>query len=194
VLAAYLDALLRRRSRSGIFATKIQHWQYRQYLDNPKGDAFLDNSHFIYLYRAGLLDQAISLRFAKVTGKWGVDGNVTTRVQDGADVFDLREIDRAIRDIHSEERGWRNYFERRGIKPKILSYEDIQHDPLSAARGLADVLFTKAPLLPSAPMPSQLIETSDSEASRDLRKRVRSAYVASRGDPAKNARWPAGDS
>src|SRR5205085_10968681 len=47
--AAYIAALLERRTLNGIFASKIHWWAFERYLDNPQGTDLLRNGHFIYL-------------------------------------------------------------------------------------------------------------------------------------------------
>jgi LPS sulfotransferase NodH len=189
-LAAYLDALQRRRSREGVFAAKIQYWQYLGYLHNDPGRALLDGAHFIYLYRNELLDQAISLRLAKLTGQWGADGTVTTDARRNGDFFDLGAIDRDIENILREEAGWRRFFARCGISPLALAFENLRADPLATARRLARMLRPSKPPTEGAQAPSVAAEP-DVETRR-LKSEVRAAYLARRKLPIRGAVWPEG--
>ena len=45
---AYIAALIDRRTANGIFAAKIQWWEYARYLDNPEGIELLQQAHFIH--------------------------------------------------------------------------------------------------------------------------------------------------
>jgi LPS sulfotransferase NodH len=187
-VAAYIEALAQRRSQCAIFAAKIQFWQYRRYLDNPSGEALLHGAEFLYLYRAALLDQAISLRFARITGQWGVDGAVTTPVQGRADFFDLGEIDRAVRDILAEEAGWRKFFAQRGIEPRIHCYETVRHDPFLVARKLAPALGHEC-AMPDTASSLPPVPRSD-DPLRTLRIEVRATYLARRARNIPATRWP----
>jgi LPS sulfotransferase NodH len=186
----YVEALELRRSRNAVFTAKLQYWQYRQYLRNSAGDELMRGAKFVYLYRAALLDQAISLRLARITGKWGVDGRATTRVQQDADYFDIGEIDRAIRNIRGEEAGWRRFFERRRLTPVLLSYEDLVRDPLASARRVTQELLPGVAL--EAPKQDAVMPDRQGEegGARTLRKAIRDTYLKRRGDQASFARWP----
>ncbi|HWA90604.1 MAG TPA: Stf0 family sulfotransferase [Rhizomicrobium sp.] len=183
-LEAYLAALMRMRTRNFVFAAKLQYWQYERLLDNPTGAVFLNNARFLYLYREDLLGQAISFRLAEATGKWGVDGVATTTAKRARDLLDIEALDRAVAMIRGEEKGWRRFFARESIRPRILSYESMRDDPLAAARSLAgDLLPADAePGLPPATTP----DVEGAEA-RDLKRRMREAYLAARPLPERDS-------
>jgi len=136
-LRAYLDALLRRRTRNGVFAAKIQYWQYERLLDNAPGEALFAGARVVYLYREDLLAQAISLRMAEITGKWGGDGIATTRAVRNRDAMDMSALDAAVEKLKQEEAGWQRVFARLGLAPMSVSYEAMKDDPIAAARDLA---------------------------------------------------------
>jgi LPS sulfotransferase NodH len=176
-LSAYLSAIQNKRSRNAIFAAKIQYWQYERLLDNLPGRAFLFGSRFIHLHREDVLGQAISLRLAETTGRWGVDGVATTRARRGT-LTDVAALDRAVETIRAEEAGWRGFFARNGVKPASLSYESMRDDPLGAARLLVGNLLgpDAIPGLPSVAQPS-------ADDAADLKKAMREAYLAARPLP-----------
>lgn len=175
---AYLGALTQRRTRNAIFAAKIQYWQYERLLDNPLGAAFLDGARFIYLTREDLLGQAISFRLAEFTGKWGVDGIATTTARRRRDLLDVAALGRAVAAIRAEDEGWRRFF--KGRPPLSLSYEAMRGDPLAAAKRLAgDLVPADAPeSLPPAPPSGR-----ESDEARDMKARMREAYLAARPLP-----------
>lgn len=125
---AYLDALIRHRSRAGFFGAKLQYWQYERMLASPAGDRLLDGARFIYLYRQDLLKQAISFRHAEITGRWGAASMITTKPLRREDPFDPVGVDRKLNLLIYDEVGWRSFMARRGIKALHLSYEELCAD------------------------------------------------------------------
>ncbi len=186
-LEAYLAALAAKRTRNGVFAAKLQHWQYERLLDNPAGGRLLDGARFIHLYREDLLGQAISLRLAEGTGKWGVDGVATTSQKGARNPLDIAALDRAIETVRAEEEGWARFFARAGRPDASLSYEAMRADPLGTARRLAgDLVPADAQALPPAAVSGGSAEASE------LKARMRDAYLAVRPPLAKPR--PAGGS
>ena len=57
-----------------------------------------------------MLNQAISERFAQLTGRWGIDNTITTVPATNPDFFDLESIDRTMQDLSQQERGWRSFY------------------------------------------------------------------------------------
>jgi LPS sulfotransferase NodH len=182
-LEDYLTALTRIRTRNAIFATKLQHWQYERLLDNATGAAFLSGARYLYLYREDLLGQAISFRLAEATGKWGIDGVATTSAKRANDLLDAAALDRAIAMIRAEEKGWKRFFARESIRPRVLSYEALREDPLGAASRLASDLLPVQALPGLRPATTPEVE---GEEPRDLKRRMREAYLAARPLPVRD--------
>ncbi len=177
-LDAYLAALAAKRTRNRVFAAKIQYWQYARLLDNPLGARFLEDARLVYLYREDLLDQAISLRLAEGTGKWGVDGVATTAARGARDLLDVAALDRALATIRAEEEGWRRFFADRNTPPAMLSYEAMRVDPLGAAQRMAgDLVSDTASALPPA------VSSEGGAEVTELKARMREAYLAVRPPP-----------
>lgn len=128
-LGRYIAALLPRRCQGGVFAAKVHFAQYAQVLDNPAGLQVLHGAAFVYLYREDLLRQAVSARFAFLTGRWSIDHTVTTPPDRNPDFFDVAAIDRLLEALANGDRGWRMWFARRGIQPLFVSYEQFCADP-----------------------------------------------------------------
>ena len=129
IFGRYINALLSRRTMNGIFAAKIQFWQFRNFLANPAGAELFAGAHFIHLYREDVLGQAMSYHTAQVTGRWGFDDTVTTPPNPHGDVADPEGINRALNDLLNEDRDWRRVFAQNDIRPLELSYEQLVKDP-----------------------------------------------------------------
>lgn len=136
----YNDLLLSRRTAGGVFAAKVQYWQYCRALDNPVGRELLDDGLFIHLYREDLLSQAVSVHFAHLTGRWGFDDAVTTTPAENPDFFDFDAIDRQVEAMAAEDHGWRMFFARNGITPMAFSYEALCRDPPGFVAAIAERL------------------------------------------------------
>ena len=175
----YIDILLRHRCQNGIFVAKVQFWEYKWALVNPAGRRLLHDAAFLHLYRDDLLAQAISVRFARLTGRWGFDDAVTTQPHPAPNFFDFAAIDEEIVKMANEDTGWRVFFAQHGISPLPLSYEALCRDQRGAVDQVARLLGLPAP-------PARLPRVTEREAygppvagvpSRD---EVAAAYIAHR--------------
>lgn len=136
-LRTYLQILIPRRCQSGLFAAKIHFRDFRRVLGNPLGQELLDGALFVHLFREDLLKQAISEHFSQLTGRWGIDDTVTTPPVANPDFFDLHAIDRALVDVAEQDLGWRMYLARRGLRPMLISYEQLCEDPFGFVVAIA---------------------------------------------------------
>jgi LPS sulfotransferase NodH len=136
-LRNYLASLTARRCSQRIFAAKIHFRDFRSVLDNGVGRRLFEDGVFVHLYREDLLKQAISERFAQLTGQWGSDATVTTDPAAEPDFFDLGAIDRTIQEISAQDHGWRSWLALNGISPISISYENLCEDPFSFVETIA---------------------------------------------------------
>ena len=134
---AYCQALLARRTVSGLFSAKIHWGQYASYLDNTEGDYLFQNGHFVHLNREDLLSQAISFHVARETGIWGVDAKVGTRPTADRDYFNRDKIDAHLSALAESDSNWRLFFAHNGIKPYRISYERMRLGPSLVVREIA---------------------------------------------------------
>lgn len=126
----YIAALVPRRCQLGVFATKFHFDQYTKVLDNPVGWKLLRGGLFIHLYREDLLGQAISLHFARATGRWGIDDTVVTPPAPTLDFFDTSALDRTVKELARDDLEWRIILARSGTAAVSVSYERLcQDDP-----------------------------------------------------------------
>ena len=128
-LRKYVSFLMARRCQGGVFAAKVHFRDFRRTLNNPIGDALLENALFIQLHREDILKQAVSEHFGQLTGRWGIDDSVTTTPAANPNFFDPDAVDRALNDLADQDRGWRVFFARRGVIPLSISYERLVEDP-----------------------------------------------------------------
>ena len=136
-LRKYLRFLLARRCQGGVFAAKAHFRDFRRTLNNSIGNALLENTLFIQLYREDILKQAVSEHFGQLTGRWGIDHSVTTTPSANPNFFDPEAVDRAVNDLADQDRGWRVFFARRGVVPVSISYERLCEDPFSFLEAIA---------------------------------------------------------
>jgi len=136
-LRKYLRFLLASRCQEGVFAAKVHFRDFRRTLNNSIGDALLENTLFIQLYREDILKQAVSEHFGQLTGRWGIDDSVTTTPAANPNFFDPGAVDRALNDLADQDRGWRVFFARRGVVPVSISYERLCEDPFSFLEAIA---------------------------------------------------------
>jgi LPS sulfotransferase NodH len=139
-LTKYSRVLVRKRCQRGIFAAKIHFGDFITVLDNPVGLKLLDGGLFIYIFRDDLLKQAISRCFAFATGRWGVDDTVTTAPSPASDVLSVAGVDRELKVLADEDRGWRVFLARNGLSPVTISYEKFCEDPHGFVTAIAQRL------------------------------------------------------
>jgi LPS sulfotransferase NodH len=128
-LTKYYAVLVRKRCQRGIFAAKIHFEDFVTVLDNPVGLKLLDGGLFIHIFREDLLKQAISRNFAFATGRWGIDDTVTTAPLPATDLLSVAGVDRELKSMADEDRGWRVFLNRNGLSPMTISYEGLCEDP-----------------------------------------------------------------
>ena len=109
-------------------------------LDNPVGWKLLNGGFFVHLYREDLLSQAISMNFARATGRWGIDDTVTTTPAADLDLSDVSALDRTVEELAMEDLGWRVLLTRNGISAVSVSYEHICQNPFGFVATLAHKL------------------------------------------------------
>jgi LPS sulfotransferase NodH len=139
-LEKYVAALVPRRSQQGVFAAKLHFEQYTKVLDNPIGWKLLNGGIFVHLYREDLLSQAISMNFARATGRWSIDDTVTTTPAANLNLSDASALHRTVGELAMEDLGWRVLLTRNGISAVSVSYEHICQNPVGFVATLAHKL------------------------------------------------------
>jgi len=137
--AVYLDAVnpramqkyLERLSRveatpNGVFSAHLQ-WDQFEVLNQRWNGSVLDladENLWLFLWREDQLEQAISWTRARATNQWTSAQRSDTVVQ-----YDGKEIRRRFLMTVERNNQWVDFFERHGITPFFLTYEQVQADP-----------------------------------------------------------------
>lgn len=142
---------------NGVFGFKIMGWYLEKFLARVRqSGAFGDSStpelamlrrafpklEFVQIMRGNKVRQAISKARALQTGLW--------KIQDGKRSlsearFDPQLIRRCVNDIGREEKMWADFFERAGLEPFQVEYEELCRDYEATVRGVLDFLNITLP-------------------------------------------------
>ena len=95
---------------------------------------------FVHLRRYDVVGQAVSWARAEQTGCWQHGDRATASPR-----ADLDQIDDLVRTIAEHDAGWRGWFDRQGVEPWRVRYEDVVADPDRAARELLGQLGVEPP-------------------------------------------------
>jgi LPS sulfotransferase NodH len=158
-LGEYLKALHEHRTgHNGVFANKM-HWRQvatmaKQIGVAPPGGELTIEHHiasmqllfpgasYVYLRRADLAGQSVSLFKAFATGQWSSYWDA----QAPPPAYDFEEILRHYRSLVWEEASWNRYFELAGVSPLRLEYGEVVSDPQAVAQAVADHVGVADPL------------------------------------------------
>ncbi len=116
---------------NGIYGIKV----FGQQFDVSAKARWIDqlpNLHFIHLVRGDILGQAISFVKALQTDQYWSRTDLPVQPQ-----YDRRAIARQLSRAAENQARWRCYFARNGIRPLLLTYEDIVSDPQDAINDVA---------------------------------------------------------
>jgi LPS sulfotransferase NodH len=146
----FVRELVARRSRGGLFGTKIT-WDQKSALiqalhsegtDEPSLDDVLPNAHWIHLRRRDYLGQAISLWRAIKTGQWV--SNTPLAPGQSEPEYDFLGIYIRLANLMIEDMLWEEYFVRCAITPLTIWYEDLARDPTPILAQIDRLLETNA--------------------------------------------------
>ncbi|MEO0829383.1 MAG: Stf0 family sulfotransferase [Pseudomonadota bacterium] len=140
--AAYLETLQARRSVNGVFASKLQFWQFQRFLTNPVGQSLFEGAKVVFLLREDIAAQAASFAVALETGTWETETDVEPLPDDAPMREDL--VHRSSEDMLHEESSWRRFFLLAGISPLILPDRVVNRDTRRAVSDIADLLGVEA--------------------------------------------------
>jgi len=142
-LPRYIEVLRRRRVQGGVLATKLQFWQFDNYLRNPTGATLFENACIVHLFRPDVASQYASLRAANESGMWDFSPRQTTtpRVRQGEPFEDF--FKQALADMNyllGEDAGFRGLFILLGVRPIFITTEELSRDPRSLVRRIAEAM------------------------------------------------------
>ncbi len=135
---------------NGVCAIKFFPSHLEHLLTRCDFSAWFPATKFIWLQRADILGQAISLSIAGQTDTW----QRTEQDEQSHAVFDRKRIEVAIRDIAGAHQYWAGFFGKNGIVPHIVVYETLCRDPEATVRGIAR--FAETGLPPTVTIASDL--------------------------------------
>jgi LPS sulfotransferase NodH len=182
----YLSALLRvRATSSGHVGIKANLNQLRLFFPGTSSASLLQRARLIYLFRHDILAQAVSFNFAQSTGHWQNTGVPELSIR-GVRPDDLRRIDRLIDQLTAQETLWRRTFAKLGLRPCLVSHEEIAADPAASLTRVARFLDA-APELIAPERVAAAVETGrypDRPVQRGPSKtEVIAAYIAAQRAP-----------
>ena len=103
---------------------------------------------WVYLERRDRIAQAVSWARATQSGRWNV---LVGEGAGGTEQYNYLLIRYKLWSIDAERRAWRRFFDRLGVQPLNLVYEDFVAAPLETLARIGEFLGLREPLtLPSA--------------------------------------------
>jgi LPS sulfotransferase NodH len=112
-----------------VFSAHLQ-WDHFEVLNDQWKGSVIDlaeETFWLFLWREDQLEQAISWTRARSTNQW----NSAQRSSEAAH-YDGPELRRRFLMVIERNQQWVDYFEKQGITPFELTYEQVQADPDSA--------------------------------------------------------------
>ncbi len=98
---------------------------------------------FIHLTRPNKLEQAISRLRAEQSGLWhrAADGTELERLSAPQELsYDAVSIARHITDMTLADENWKSWFDREGITPMRITYDELSRDPSAILSGILEEL------------------------------------------------------
>ena len=139
----YVQQLLARKTGpNGVFGAKAHWGQYQQLFEQTDPRAVLPHLRLIFMTRRDRLRQAVSWVRALQTMRWH---SIHPEQKERPPEFDLEHITRKLARIGREEDEWRTVFERYGIEPLDIVYEDLVSDPARILRETLEFLGIEVP-------------------------------------------------
>ncbi|MFJ5308543.1 Stf0 family sulfotransferase [Streptomyces sp. NPDC088350] len=156
-------ALVAGRTRNGVFGAKLMWGTHAELTGRLAGwhpelagdelrlleREFGRRVRFVQLRRDDTLAQAVSWLRAEQTGVWFVGGR--GEIGGGQDpagsrpAFDRDALTRIMRTIDEHNAGWERWFDRYGIRPYRIRYEDLSADPEAVTLRVLDHLGLTLP-------------------------------------------------
>jgi len=144
-------------TRNEVFGFKLMSWYLDDFLARLRsthsfGDAATDDLamlrnafprlRFVHIVRRHKLRQALSTARALQTGLWKVqEGKAALREPQ----FDAELIEQSLREAERQEEIWNTFFQRNGIDPFQVEYEELCRDYGATIRGVLHFLRISLP-------------------------------------------------
>jgi LPS sulfotransferase NodH len=142
-LDEYLRALLAHKtSPNGVFGAKVHWGQYSPVLGDRDPNELFPNTRFVHITRGDRLRQAVSWVRAMQSQRWT---SAQQRAGRGEPVFDAADIAAKLRRLEGDESRWHGLFERHGIVPHEVEYEELTERPAEVVAGTLAHIGIEAP-------------------------------------------------
>jgi LPS sulfotransferase NodH len=102
------------------------------------------DTRFVYLWRADVVAQAVSLLRAEQTDVW-FETEQARQEPEQEPLFDFDQIHERVMLIEEHNTAWRRWFASAGIRPHSVRYEDLDADPVRAACGVLGFMGLELP-------------------------------------------------
>jgi len=137
------ELLARKTSPNGVFGVKA-HWsQYNAVFEGADPQTVLPSPRFVFITRGDRLRQAVSWVRALQTRRF----TAQDRSQAGRrPLYDREGITQKLRRIDREEKVWEKLFDRYGIVPHRVVYEDLVAAEEGTVRGVLGALGLDPPV------------------------------------------------
>jgi LPS sulfotransferase NodH len=147
----YLGALLKKKTGpNGVFGCKVHYPQYEDFLEDRDFSALFPNLKYIYVRRRDRVAQAVSYSRAIRSGQWSSDqAPINPRPR-----FDFDHVNSMLEAIRSDERRWEALFEKKGIEPYRIDYENLAAAYAGTVREVLDFLGIEASREIRVPQPT----------------------------------------
>lgn len=142
----YIDELRRRRAPGGVFAVKLQYWQYEDTLANAHGRALFKNAVVVHLFRADVVSQFASWHKACESGRFDFTEKVTHPPRDPAALTAPEGLLLMLDQLVTDDANFRRLFAVAGIRPIFIEFETLCREPQAIVATIAaalDVPFNK---------------------------------------------------
>jgi LPS sulfotransferase NodH len=120
------------------------------------------NLRYLWLTRRDKVRQAISWYRALATRAWRSTDQQPP--SSGEPAFSFPEVDRLVQQSIKGDQEWQQFFQRHGIEPLVIAYEDLADDPARTAIRILDHLGLPSP---AAPWPSAWQHQQQADALTD---------------------------
>ncbi len=156
--SGYVRAIVNTKTtRNEVFGFKLMSWYLDDFLNRLRNTRAVGNAatndltmlrnafprlRFVHIVRRHKLRQALSTARALQTGLWKVqDGKTALREPQ----FDPELIEQSLREAERQENIWYTFFQRIGITPFQVEYEELCQDYERTIRGVLDFLKISLP-------------------------------------------------
>jgi LPS sulfotransferase NodH len=139
-IAQYIDELRRRRCAGGVFATKLQFWQYQSALRNDHGRVLFDGAVVVHLFRADAFRQLVSFVRALETGRYDFSARLTVRPSSTASLLNERRLSSIADFLAAQDAGFRLLFTLCGIRPIFVEFDRFTREPRCIVEQIATAL------------------------------------------------------